>query len=64
MVFDKVVKYCQENNLSIAGFEKMCGFGNGVVRGWKDGNPRAESLLKLEEVTHIPISEWLSSEKV
>lgn len=59
MVFDKVMDYCQKNKMSVMAFEKMCGFGNGVVSGWKDGNPRIESLLKLEKATNIPMAEWL-----
>jgi transcriptional regulator with XRE-family HTH domain len=59
MVFNKVLEYCRKNNLTIMAFEKMCGFGNGVVSGWKNGNPRIESLQKIEKATGIPISEWI-----
>lgn len=27
MIYKKIIKYCEENNLSIAAFEKKCNIG-------------------------------------
>ena len=44
MVYDMIVKYCKENDISISAFEKKCGFGNGTVGKWNgDINPSLES---------------------
>ena len=59
-VLDKVKAYCEEKNISLHKFEQQCGFGNGVMDDWDKNFPRVESLQKLEAVTGIPISEWLS----
>jgi transcriptional regulator with XRE-family HTH domain len=63
MVIDKVREYIKLNNLRISTFEKKCGLGNGTVRGWVNGNPRVETLEKLEEATGIPVAEWIKKEE-
>lgn len=66
MVYRNVLEYCRKNNLTIRGFEKMCGIGNGVVAEWgKEDNPSNPSLPTLEKIfkaTGIPIEKWLSRE--
>lgn len=60
MVYQKILKYCNENNLSIAAFEKKCEIGNGTIGAWKDGSrPSLNTLEKIEKVTGITVSEWL-----
>ena len=59
MVYNKIMKYCNENRLSVSAFEKKCGLANGTVRKWKDGgNPSLETLQKIVSATGIPIEEW------
>ena len=64
MVYSNVLEYCKKNNLTIRGFEKMCGIGNGVVAEWgKEDNPSNPSLSTLEKIsnsTGIPLEKWLS----
>ena len=61
MVFAKVKKYCEENKISIAAFEKMCGIGNGTVARWEqdDSRPSLQSLEKMQQATGIEVTEWL-----
>ena len=59
MIYQKVIKYCEENNISIAAFEKKCEIGNGTIGRWKNGSePSLDSLRKIVSVTGIPIEEW------
>lgn len=61
MVYDNVLAYCKEKGLSIAGFEKLCGIGNGVIAAWKEENaPTTKTLIKMEKATGIPAGKWLS----
>ena len=47
MIYNKIIKYCNENSLSVSAFEKKCGLANGTVGKWKDGgNPSLETLHK------------------
>lgn len=61
MIYEKVVAYCKENNLSIMAFEHKCGLANGVVGKWKDNklSPSLGSLNSIAEATKIPVSDWL-----
>lgn len=59
MVYAKVIEYCKRNGITISAFEKMCDLSNGTVRGWEKGNPRLETLMKLEEKTKIPVKKWI-----
>lgn len=62
MVYDMIVKYCKENNISIAAFEKKCGFGNGTVGKWNgDINPSLESLKTISKHTGIDLKKLIDA---
>lgn len=64
MVYDKIVRYCKENGLSIMAFEKKCGLANAVVGKWENDKlkPSLSSLSKIADATGIPIADWLKEE--
>ena len=65
MIYNKIIKYCNENSLSVSAFEKKCGLANGTVGKWKDGgNPSLETLHKIVLATGIPIDEWMKESEV
>ena len=65
MIYNKIMKYCNENSLSVSAFEKKCGIANGTVGKWKDGgNPSLETLHKIVSATGVPISEWIKENDV
>lgn len=65
MIYNKIIKYCNENSLSVSAFEKKCGLANGTVGKWKDGgNPSLETLHKIVLATCIPIDEWMKESEV
>lgn len=61
MFYQKVAKYCKDNNISICEFEKMCGLGNGAVSKWKDekSNPSVATLMKIAAATKISVGTWM-----
>ena len=61
MVYEKIVAYCKENNMSIMAFEKKCGLANAVVGKWEDDKlkPSLSSLEKIANATGISIADWL-----
>lgn len=60
MIYQKIIEYCNENNISVSAFEKKCGLTNGTVGGWKNGgNPSVPTLKKIENATKIPIEKWV-----
>lgn len=65
LIYNKIIKYCNENSLSVSAFEKKCGLANGTVGKWKDGgNPSLETLHKIVLTTGIPIDEWMKESEV
>jgi transcriptional regulator with XRE-family HTH domain len=65
LIYNKIIKYCNENSLSVSAFEKKCGLANGTVGKWKDGgNPSLETLHKIVLATGIPIDEWMKESEV
>ena len=65
MIYNKIIKYCNENSLSVSAFEKKCGLANGTVGKWKDGgNTSLETLHKIVLATCIPIDEWMKESEV
>ncbi len=64
MVYEKVVEFCKEHNMSIMAFEQLCGLANGVVGKWaNESGPSLTSLTKIAKATGIPITEWLGETK-
>ena len=62
MIYDKVVAYCKEHNMSVMAFEQMCGLANGVVSKWESKvMPSLQSLKRVSAATGIPISEWIEA---
>ena len=52
MIYKKIMKYCEENHLSIAAFEKKCNIGNGTIGRWEKGSkPSLDTLEKIEKET-------------
>ena len=65
MFYQKVLQYCNENNMSIHKFEQMCGLGNGVIDNWDPkkvhpDKPKVETLKKISQATGIPIEKWIN----
>ena len=63
MFYQKIVDYCNKNNISICSFEKMCGIGNGTVGRWygDKSKPSLQTLEKISSATGIAISEWINN---
>jgi transcriptional regulator with XRE-family HTH domain len=62
MIYRKIIKYCEENNISIAALEKKCNIGNGTIGKWeKGGKPSLDTLEKISKVTGITVSELVSN---
>ena len=60
MIYQKVIEYCNKNNMSIHSFEQKCEIGNGTIARWATGSrPSLESLEKISKVTKIPVKKWI-----
>ena len=63
MVYNNVIKYCSDNNISISAFEKKCDLPNGLVSKWKEKGyePSIPTLQKISTATNISLEDWLKN---
>ena len=60
MFIEKVEAYCKENNLSIHGFDKLCGLSYGSVSKWAGSfGPSLPTIKKIVNATNTPVEKWL-----
>ena len=61
VIYNKVINYCKENNLSVTAFEQKCGLPNGIVGKWNIHGfvPKIETVKKIVSATGIPIEKWI-----
>lgn len=61
MLYQRIVEYCERNQMTISAFEKHCDLANGTVSKWKN-NPDAakvETVMRIVVKTGIPIQKWI-----
>lgn len=58
-ILEKIRSYCDQHDITICEFEKLCGIGNGTVDDWGIAEPKLSSLLKVAAATKTPITDWL-----
>ena len=58
-IYDRVAARAKEKGLPIYKVEKMAGIGNGVISGWKEGEPRLDTLRKVTKVLGCTIDELI-----
>ena len=59
MIYEKVVKLCEKEKISIAALERKADIGNGVIAKWKDGDPKISTVKKAADALGIDIKELL-----
>ena len=61
-MYQKVIDYCKNNNISIMAFEAKCGLANGIVGRWKEeSKPSLNTVIKIAKATGIPVEHWVSN---
>ena len=59
MIYNVVKRLCDEQGISIAECEKRAGLGNGVISGWKKGNPRLDKIRAVAGVLNTTVDALL-----
>lgn len=65
MIYDNILRLCQERKITIARLEKECKLGNATVRNWanSDGGPRAKTLKIVADYFGVSVDELLREEE-
>lgn len=63
-MYEKIAEYCEEKNISIAAFERICGFKRGYVEKLKGSRqPGVRFAKRAAEVMGISIEELIGNEE-
>jgi len=60
LIYENIVKLCQERGISIARLEKECGFGNATIRGWSVSSPTLAKVQKVAEFFGVTVDELIN----
>ena len=60
-ILDNILRYCEENKITIKEFERKCSISNSLVAKWRSGiaQPSLTTLQKIVLATGIELDEWL-----
>lgn len=59
MLLEKIIKLCEEKNISVARLEKEAGLGNATVRGWAKSEPTVKNLKAVADILGVSVDELL-----
>ena len=60
MVYDNIIRLCQDRKIKVSRLEKELGLGNATIRGWATYNPRVDLLKKVADFFGVTIDELIS----
>ena len=63
MIYENVMTLCKERGISVAALERACNIGNATIKGWKEGNPRIDTLKKVADYFGVTV-EFLMEDDV
>ena len=63
-MYEKILKFCDDMNISIAAFERLCGVKNGYVGKLKSATPGIRFVKRASQVMGVSIEELTDDETV
>ena len=62
-MYDKIQKFCEDKGISVAQFERICGFGNGYVAKLKNHAPGTVKARRIAQVLGVSLTSLLDEEE-
>ena len=62
MIYENVLKLCEERGISIAALERQLGLGNATIRGWVKSDPRVTTIKAVADYFGVTIEDLLQKE--
>jgi transcriptional regulator with XRE-family HTH domain len=62
IMFDKIVKLCEENNISVLVLEEKLGFGKCTISKWKKSSPTVNKLKKVADYFGVSVDYFLDDD--
>lgn len=63
-MYEKILKFCDDKDISISAFERICGVANGYVNKLKTSTPGVRFVKRASQVMGISIEELTDEETV
>ena len=63
MIFENVVKLCEQRGLTISALERELSLGNATIRGWKKSDPGAIKLKSVADYFGCTVDDLLRKEE-
>ena len=62
MIYQNVLKLCEEHKISVAALERELGLGNATIRGWAKSDPRVTTIKAVADYFGVTIEDLLQEE--
>lgn len=60
MIYDNIVKYAKEKDLTIQAIEKACGLSNGIISKWRENNnPKIDNLVAVARFLGVSVEQLI-----
>lgn len=59
MIYENIVRLCNENGITVSKLETEAGIGNGIVGRWRYSVPRVDSLKKAADYFGVTVDSLL-----
>ncbi len=59
MIYENVLKLCQEKGIRIGTLERAAGLGNATIRRWKTATPSVETLKKVATALGVTVNDLI-----
>lgn len=61
MIYQNILRLCQERGITIRQLEEQSGVGNGIVHNWKTRSvPKVDKLKKVADYLNVTLDELVS----
>ena len=59
LIYQNVLRFCEERGISLARLERETGIGNGTISRWKTSFPRVDILKKVADYFGVSVDSLL-----
>lgn len=59
MIYEKILQYCREKNISVKKLETETGLANGTIGKWKFSNPTVANAKLVADYLGITVDELI-----
>lgn len=62
MILQNIIRFCEEQKITIAKLEQETGISKGAIRKWGSSSPRIDNVKRVADYFGIPVDDLLSTD--